>query len=334
MNPIKAVNLGGWFVLEKWMKPSLFEEYSINARCETSFVTEHPHAKEALENHWKTWIKQEDIRWLKNQGIDLVRIPIPWWLFPERYQFPYPYHSPLKYLDEAMDFIHQEGMKVMLDLHTAPGSQNGFDNGGIDGVLTWHHDQKNIDITLDVLEDIAMRYKNHPALHSLQVLNEPHWTIDMAIMQDFYLRAYNRIRPILPKNIAIVFHDSFRFEPWKEFFTLHKMENVILDTHRYQCFSEEFFKMTAEEFIAYPQTLLKSLKSMEEVIPVMVGEWSLGARQYDYPEGREAFEKAFANAQLDAYNQITGWVFWSYKINDYQSGWNFRGLIERGILKP
>ena len=112
------------------------------------------------------------------------------------------------------------------------------------------------------------------------------------------------------------------------------MENVILDTHRYQCFSEEFFKMTAEEFIAYPQTLLKSLKSMEEVIPVMVGEWSLGARQYDYPEGREAFEKAFANAQLDAYNQITGWVFWSYKINDYQSGWNFRGLIERGILKP
>lgn len=334
MKAIKAVNLGGWFVLEKWMKPSLFEEYPIKARCETSFVNEHPHAKEALQKHWQTWIQKEDIQWLKNQGIDLVRIPIPWWLFPDKYQFPYPYVSPLEYLDKAMDFIHEEGMKVMLDLHTAPGSQNGFDNGGIDGVLTWHHDQKNIETTLNVLEDIALRYKNHPALHSLQVLNEPHWTIEMEIMQNFYLKAYQRLRPILPKTVAIVFHDSFRFEPWKAFFTKHPMQNVILDTHRYQCFNEEFFKMTAEEFLAYPQTLLTELKDMEKIVPVMVGEWSLGARNYDFDLGREAFEKAFAKNQLDAYNQITGWIFWSYKINDYHSGWNFRGLIERGILKP
>ena len=334
MKPIKAVNLGGWFVLERWMKPSLFEEYPIKARCETSFVSNHPHAKEALEQHWQTWIQKEDIQWLKSQGIDLVRIPIPWWLFPEKYQFPYPYVSPLKYLDKAMNFIHAEGMKVMLDLHTAPGSQNGFDNGGIDGVLTWHHDQKNIEVTLDVLEDIARRYKDHPALHSLQVLNEPHWTIDMAIMQDFYLKAYQRLHPILPENVAIVFHDSFRFEPWKEFFTKHQMKNVILDTHRYQCFNEDFFKMTAEEFLAYPQSLLTELKDMEKIVPVMVGEWSLGARHYDYELGREAFETAFAKNQLDAFNQITGWIFWSYKINDYNSGWNFRGLIERGILKP
>ncbi|PKL00563.1 MAG: glucan 1,3-beta-glucosidase [Tenericutes bacterium HGW-Tenericutes-1] len=334
MKPLKAVNLGGWFVLEKWMKPSLFEQYPIQARCETSFVNNHPHAKEALEEHWKTWIVQDDIRWLKNQGIEVVRIPIPWWLFPEKYQFPHPYVTPVHYLDQAMDFIHQEGMKVMLDLHTAPGSQNGFDNGGIDGVLTWHQDPKNIDITLDVLEDIATRYKNHPALHSLQVLNEPHWTIDMALMQDFYVRAYQRLRPILKPETFIVFHDSFRFEPWKEFFTKNKMKNVILDTHRYQCFGEQFHKMEPTEFLNFPKTIVKEMKDMEKVVPVIVGEWSLGARQYEYKDGREAFEKAFAKAQLDAYNQITGWVFWSYKISDYNSGWNFRGLVERDILKP
>ncbi len=332
MKSFKAVNLGGWFVLEKWMKPSLFEVGSIPMRCETSFVMNHPNPKEALEDHWKTWIQPDDIRWLKNHGIDVVRIPIPWWLFPDQFPSEYPYVSPIDYLDQAIDFIHQEGMKIMLDLHTAPGSQNGFDNGGIDGVLSWHLDSKNIDVTLDVLEAIARRYGHHPALHSLQVLNEPHWTIDLSIMQSFYLRAYNRLRPILPDTVTIVFHDSFRFEPWKEFFTVNPMKNVMLDTHRYQCFSEIFHTMNATDFLNYPESIVPELTDMETVIPVCIGEWSLGARVIEYEGGREALEKAFAKAQIEAYNHITGWIFWSYKISDPNSGWNFRGLVERGII--
>jgi len=335
MKPMKAVNLGGWFVLEKWMRPSLFNEYpNIPMRCETSFVLNHPNALSALEAHWQSWITKDDIIWLKNQGIEVVRIPIPWWLFPEKYVFPYPYHTPIKYLDQAMDMIHEVGLKVMLDLHTAPGSQNGFDNGGIDGVLTWHHDSKNIEVTLDVLEDIAKRYKDHPALHSLQVLNEPHWTIDMALMQDFYVRAYHRLRNVLHKSTYIVFHDSFRFEPWKAFFTANPMENVILDTHRYQCFGDHFTKLSADEFLAFPATIVAEMKDMETVVPVIVGEWSLGAKQYEFNGTRDEFERRFALAQLEAYNQVSGWVFWSYKIAEYHSGWNFRSLVERQILKP
>jgi len=334
MKPIKAVNLGGWFVLEKWMKPSLFEQYPIKARCETSFVSNHPHALQALEEHWKTWIVKDDIIWLKNQGIDVVRIPIPWWLFPEKYTFPFPYHSPINYLDAAMDMIHEVGLKVMLDLHTAPGSQNGFDNGGIDGVLTWHHDPKNIDITLDVLEDIAKRYRDHPVLHSLQVLNEPHWTIDMAVMQDFYIRAYDRLRKVLKPSTTIVFHDSFRFNPWKQFFIDHPMENVCLDTHRYQCFDDKFNQKTEEAFLHYPSEIVSEMQDMEQVVPVIVGEWSLGAGKVNHQGTRSDFEIAFSKAQIDAYNQVSGWVFWSYKISEYQSGWNFRSLVERGIMRP
>jgi glucan 1,3-beta-glucosidase len=333
MEKIRAVNLGGWFVLERWMKPSLFHDSTSQARCETSFVNHHPNPKAALEEHWKTWITPADFAWIKAQGLNLVRIPIPWWLFPETFPMQAPYVSPLAFIDKAMDDAHSAGLRVMLDLHTAPGSQNGFDNGGIDGVLTWHHDPKNIDVTVEVLAKIADRYKDHPALHSIQALNEPHWTIDLTILQDFYLRVYKRLRSILKASTAIVFHDGFRMKPWYDYFQTHRMKNVILDVHLYQCFDDKFNRMDAKTFLAYPETLLPDLKRMEEVVPVVVGEWSLGARQIEYSGTRAEFEAAYANAQFAVFNQIAGWIFWAYKIAEPNSGWNFRSLVEREIIK-
>jgi len=329
-----AVNLGGWFVLERWMKPALFEGHPIPKRCETSFVTHHPDPASALKAHWSTWIVADDIRWLKDHGIDLVRIPIPWWLFPERFPAPYDYISPLADLDRAMDFIGDAGMKVMLDLHTAPGSQNGFDNGGIEGVLSWHLDPANIDVTVAVLVEIAKRYRDHPALHSIQVLNEPHWSISLDILQHFYDRAYAELRKILRPETAIVFHDGFRFAPWEDFFMVRKWSNVMLDTHLYQCFDPKFNEMDAETFLNHPFVIVKQLEAMERTVPVVVGEFSLGAHRIAYEGTREDFERRYAANQLAAYGRVTGWVFWAYKISDPASGWNFRGLVERGILIP
>ncbi len=332
MEKIKSVNLGGWFVLERWMKPSLFEETNHKERCETSFVLHHPSPRQTLESHWQTWITKDDIHWLKENGINLVRIPIPWWLFPDTFQTKTPYISPLQYIHQAMDFIDSEGMKVMLDLHTAPGSQNGFDNGGIDGVLTWHLDSKNIDMTIEVLKMIALEFKDHRALHSLQVLNEPHMSIDISIIEDFYDRSYLALRQILKPETYIVFHDSFRLHHWVPFFQTRNWKNVILDTHIYQCFSDYFNQITETEFLNHPFKIAEELEKIDQVIPLVVGEWSLGARHFETSKSRIEFEQAFFNNQLTVFSKITGWIFWSYKISDYESGWNFRGLVERGII--
>lgn len=332
MEKIRAVNLGGWFVLERWMTPLLFTHSQTDLRCETSFVEHHPNPKETLEAHWGSWIQKSDLEWIKKQGLNLVRIPIPWWLFPHLNQSGIPYHSPMAYLDQAMNWCHEVGLQVMLDLHTAPGSQNGFDNGGIDGVLSWHHKQENIDLTVEVLKQIALRYGAHPALHSIQALNEPHWTIDLSILQSFYLRVYDVLRPILPASIYLVFHDGFRLKEWTSFFQEHRLQNVILDTHLYQCFDHKFHDMDWKTFLAYPQVNAVELAKLEQVVPVVVGEWSLGARAIEAPMSRDEFERQYAKAQIRAYEQASGWIFWSYKIHEYQSGWNLRSLIERGVF--
>ena len=127
---IRAVNLGGWFVLEYWMKPSLFENLQDSCNDETCFCETQEHPHELLEEHHKTWITRDDIVWIKEQGINLVRIPIPWWLFGDGI-----YHKTIDAIDQALAMIEEVGLDFMLDLHTAPGCQNGFDNGGIQHVL-------------------------------------------------------------------------------------------------------------------------------------------------------------------------------------------------------
>ena len=154
MNKMRAINLGGWFVLERWMDSNLFKRNNVEGNDETCFSTQVPDFQEQLNRHYETFITKEDIVWLKESGINVVRLPIPWWLFGEGV-----YHRSVEYIDKAIEMFEEVGIDFMLDLHTAPGCQNGFDNGGIQHQLEWPNDPKNIDKTIEILEVIAKRYK-------------------------------------------------------------------------------------------------------------------------------------------------------------------------------
>ncbi len=56
---LRGVNLGGWLVLEKWMKPSLFQ--GLAATDKTSWCAElGPEAGPRLRAHWDSWITRAD----------------------------------------------------------------------------------------------------------------------------------------------------------------------------------------------------------------------------------------------------------------------------------
>ena len=149
MSQIRAVNLGGWLVLERWMRESLFE--GVSGQDETQFCLQVPDKKVKLEAHRASFITEEDFKWIADHGLNTVRLPYPYWLFGDIE----PYVGCVEWLDKAMDWAAKHQLQVLLDLHTAPGCQNGFDNGGQLGVLTWHTDPKNLDLTLDILVKVA-----------------------------------------------------------------------------------------------------------------------------------------------------------------------------------
>lgn len=325
---IRAVNLGGWFVLERWMKRSLFVGTTDDCNDETCFSTQLADKDERLQTHYRTWITRDDIVWLKRQGVNLVRIPIPWWFEGEGV-----YHRSAEALDLALSMIDDVGLDFMLDLHTAPGCQNGFDNGGIQHVLEWHKDPVNINRTIEVLERIMKRYDHLRHFHSIQLLNEPHVSIDLALLQDFYRRSYERLRGIHPKR-HIVMHDGFRLDAWNEFFRTDALTNVILDTHMYQCFDHRLFDYTIEEHCAHALKRQRLLATVEQYVPTIVGEWSLGLRMNGHlsQDDNDTNLAAYASAQLQAMRETTGHVFWSYNVAEQFSGWNFRALVERGVI--
>ncbi len=359
MTRLRGVNLGGWLLLEKWMAPSLFK--GLAATDETTWCAElGAAAAERLRGHWQEFITREDFAWIAGRGLNAVRIPVGHWIFgPD-----YPYHRSygadrhpyvtggIDILDRALDWAEQCGLRVMIDLHAAPGCQNGFDNGGIKDVVEWHTKAEYLEHSLNVIERLASRYRAHRALHAIEVLNEPRWDVPTDYLKAYYLAAYERIRRHCPaEKVAVVFHDGFRsFREYCGFLQAPAWRNVIFDTHRYQCFERGDIDMdicghirkAACDWTDEAHAIRAALG-----VPAICGEWSLGldlkvvslwaegpfnhALEHMDRFQQDAACRAYGAAQLMAFERYHGWFFWSYR-TETTPAWSFRDCVERGWL--
>jgi glucan 1,3-beta-glucosidase len=356
---LRGVNLGGWLVLEKWMTPSLFE--GLNATDETTYCVELGGAAETrLKHHWQTFITRDDFAWLSSIGINAVRIPIGHWIFGANY----PYHRTygeyqhpfvvggIDILDQAFLWAEDLGLSIVLDLHAAPGCQNGFDNGGIKDVCEWHTDESYINHSLWVLEQLAARYHGRLVFHGIEVLNEPRWDVDTDLLKKYNTDGYDRIRKYCqPEDTAVVFHDGFRsYREYLGFMKEPEFDNVVFDIHRYQCFAREDIDSDIYQHVT--KTVVEWKQEADEIIQDMnqwtyVGEWSLGLdlrvvslwAEGPYNHALEHMDKfqmdvayrAYASAQLATYEKYLGWFFWSYK-TETTPAWCFRDCVNNGWL--
>ncbi|MGB3510211.1 MAG: cellulase family glycosylhydrolase [Microcoleaceae cyanobacterium] len=331
---LRGVNFGGWLVLEKWMTPSLF--VGLEAEDETSFCRElGENAEQILRQHWETFITAEDIQWLSDIGINAVRIPVGHWLFGDIE----PYFGAIDILDNMMSELNQKNIKVILDLHAAPGNQNGEDHGGIKGVCEWHQDSVNIAQTLYFLGRLAAHYQESENLYAIQLLNEPHWDIPIDILKEYYIQGYTRIRNHLSaEKTAIIISDGFRPKEWGDFMKEPDFSNVLIDSHLYQCFTNEEENLDIHGHIQKAVIDRKNeVQEIQDQLWMIIGEWSLGLPEKTFSDHDEfthnMSRRAYAAAQLISYERCQGWFFWSYKLeNSIAPGWDFRECVKRGWL--
>lgn len=328
---LRGVNLGGWLVLEKWMTPTVFhgsdaeDEYNLCLGLSNK-------AAAILNQHRETFITANDFSWIKERGLNAVRLPVGYWAL----EAPKPYVEASRFVDFAFEQAQRNSLKLILDLHGAPGSQNGWDHSGRSGKIGWPKSPDNIKETLRVLESFAQRYGKHPALFGIELLNEPGPEISIEILKNFYQDAYSRIRKYAGTEVAILFHDSFRAMSWKNFMKEPEYKNVFIDTHLYQSFGEADRERNAQEQIVFALNRKNILEEMQrEELPTFVGEWSLALPGHSL-RGLSPFQNslvtgAYADAQLLSFEHSSGWFFWSYKLES-DSQWNFRYCIQRGWL--
>lgn len=296
---VKGVNLGNWLVLEKWMSPALFD----GTTAEDEYYLPRQLSREAYEArikvHRAEYISERDFVTIKAMGLNMVRIPVPYFIFGDRE----PFIGCVEELDKAFNWAEKYGLQILIDLHTAPDGQNGFDNGGICGVIKWSQEPEEVEFELTVLERLAERYGQRKGLWGIEVLNEPItegpvWeTMDVQkryppvdpemakgskpntweFLRQFYVDAYDRMRKYLPEEKYVVIHDGFNIKKWKDFMREEKYKNVVLDTHLYLMTAEAMgCEQTVEGYIAYIRNIFaKEVEEMQQYFPVICGEWCL-----------------------------------------------------------
>ena len=295
---IKGVNLGNWLVLEKWMSPGLFA--GTTAEDEYYLPTQLPRDvyEARIRTHRAEYITERDFTRIKAMGMNTVRIPVPYFIFGDRE----PFIGCVEELDRALCWAERFGLKILVDLHTAPDSQNGFDNGGISGVCKWSQEPEEVEFELTVLERLAQRYGKREGLWGIEVINEPiteeTWKLmdvpsrypavdpkkaegtrpnTLAFIRQFYLDAYDRLRKYLPEEKYVVIHDAFLLKAWKDFMREDKYQNVVLDTHQYLMMAEGMgCEQTIEGYVKYiKENYEADIREMQEYFPVICGEWCL-----------------------------------------------------------
>jgi glucan 1,3-beta-glucosidase len=312
--------------LERWLVPSLFGRYK--AEDEYTLCEKLGDRKRSvLKRHRDNFIVESDFKWIADHGLNAVRLPVGHWVFGG-YQ---PFLASSIYVDKALEWSQKYGLKVILDLHTAPGSQSGWVSSGRVGEPDWHKDQRRVGQTIDLIGRIAQKYGSHPSLWGVELMNEPHPEILLSILQDYYRQAYHKVREHADEKVMVIISDAYRpIAEWSDFINASEFKNMLLDIHLYQTFSER------DKQLSFDERIMKAFrwKKMIEAFgaeKILVGEWSVVAEgAYSGMEHgtTEEAKKLYFQAQQYAFFGCAGWFYWTYKteaVND----WNYREFVKK-----
>ena len=169
LDKIRGINFGNWLVLEKWISPDAFGDSPEEDETWLARTLPPEELQERMTRHRTSYITEEDFRLVAQHGYNLVRLPVPYFVFGDR---P-PFLGCVDCLDNAFTWAERYGLQILLDLHTVPGGQNGYDNGGLVGVCKWHKDPGEVNFALSVLERLARRYGTRPGLYGTRCSTSP-----------------------------------------------------------------------------------------------------------------------------------------------------------------
>ncbi|KAJ9636362.1 hypothetical protein H2199_008037 [Coniosporium tulheliwenetii] len=360
---VRGVNLGGWLVLEPWITPSMFEQWSDGNSVKDEYTLTQTlgkdEARNRLQRHWASWITEDDMYQIARAGMNHVRIPVGYWSVIPRDGDPYV-QGAYDWLGAACDWAAGAGLKVMIDLHGAPGSQNGFDNSGRWGKIEWTQGD-TVAHTIRVLNKIRDDFASHSAVAAIELLNEPMGPqLDMNVVRQFYMDGWGNLKD---SNVAITFHEAFiGVSSWGNWGA--GMWNLLLDTHHYEVFDNGMLAMSPQDHVRTACEYGKQMASTGKW--TISGEWTGGmtdcakwlnglgkGARYDGTfqgssyvgscdrkysgtvAGLSNEEKEnigrYIEAQLDAYERANGWIFWTWKTEGAPE-WDMQDLLANGIF--
>ncbi|KAI1662214.1 glycoside hydrolase family 5 protein [Daldinia decipiens] len=285
--PARGVNLGGWLSIEPFITPSLFNYDSRLGIIDEWTLCKHLGPKTAastLEKHYATFVTEQTFQEIQAAGLDHVRIPYSYWAVQTYDDDPYVFRTSWRYLLRAIEWARKYGLRVNLDLHALPGSQNGWNHSGRQGVVNWLNgtdgnlnSQRSLDVHDRLTKFFAQdRYKNIITFYGLA--NEPRMvSLSADAVISWTSEAYNLVR----KNgiqANVVFGDGFMgLGNWQG--KLTGMNGLVLDVHQYVIFNNDQIVYSHQKKVQYAcdgwtQQTQQSMDTSTGFGPTMFAEWS------------------------------------------------------------
>jgi endoglucanase len=304
---LKGFNLGGWFIMEKWMSPldsgSLPDTYSVIQELDTRFgvATE----QSLIKTYQQSWITTTDLDNIKNAGFNVLRVPVWWGQF-------YPLNNvsnagwrsdAFTMLDWLVSNAASRGLYVIIDMHGVVGGQSMSDDTGQanqNAYWTSASDQGN---TAWMWWQIASHYNGNPAVAGYDLINEPDDAPSTSAVLTAYNSLYSSVRSA-DANHMIFIEGTFGSWNWSMLPapSQYGWTNVVYEMHEYQ------YNSTAAQVEAGSTNQVNDFNNHASWnVPGYIGEFndfaSGGATTWQYSIN------AYDNAGLS-------WTAWSYKATD------------------
>ena len=238
---IKGVNLGGWL-----------SQGSLDI------------------SHLDSFIKEEDIKRIKDMGCDHLRLPVD---FENIYDEKKECDNPVgyKYIDLCIEWCKKYGLNVVLDLHKAPGYI--FDD--FEYSAGFFTNEKLMGLFLDIWDRLSKRYAKYSDMMMFEMLNEVTSFDVINEWNDLALRCIKVIRKNAPKVKILYGGVGYSSVKAVKFIPAPYDENIVFNVHCYEpmAFTHQgaywVDKMPTDFRIGYPVDAAK-YKEICKIVPSLV----------------------------------------------------------------
>ena len=297
---IKGTNLGCWLNPEGYMFG--FGRAS-SARLINTMFCELVGPDRTAE-FWKrfkdNYVTRADIDFIASCGANTIRIPFNYRLFTdEDYMGLTSGQDGFERIDSAVVWCREAGLKVILDMHDAPGGQTGDNIDDSYGYPWLFESTASQELFYDIWVRIASHYKDETAILGYELMNEPvaPYFENMDDLNSRFLpvcrEAVARIRQVDTNHIIILGAPQWNtnFKPVTDWQFDDKM---MLTCHRY---GGEAGEEGIREYIEFRDST---------GLPMYMGE--IG---HNTCEWQETYSRVMQENNI-------GYTFWPYKKRDIE----------------
>jgi hypothetical protein len=352
-NELRGINYGGRFIPEEWMKLGDFfhNETPGCTGCNISLCDVAMAAGSAggdrMSSHLDATIDEAHFRKMADNNFNIVRLPVGYWNVLDLPSGQTP-NMPAwmasrwlavqqmlassdyqPYLAKVFEYSRKYGLRVLLDLHGAPGGQSGDQNSGCttnsSGYFGTPDADYNIQVAVNAIGALATMCKAQgPTCYGVELLNEPSRSIDRTVLLDYYKRAAAAARGAgLDRGSPLVimdWSDQLRsFWASADLGDYSQVGRIDFETHIYD-WNSRTTQQAARD--GAKQAGFDDYRAFAAGSRVFVGEWNV-------PNNNGVNASSLANWYVGQANQFGGGSFiWSY------DGPGIWGAVEPSASQP